>query len=47
MKPIDVKSDSYVEYNVDSNNKDPLEFRSIKTFLKKDVLLIGEKKFLL
>ena len=23
MKPIDVKSDSYVEYNVDSNEKDP------------------------
>ena len=22
MKPIDVKSDSYVEYNVDSNEKD-------------------------
>ena len=23
MKPIDVKSDSYVEYNADSNEKDP------------------------
>ena len=23
MKPIDVKSDSYVEYNIDSNEKDP------------------------
>ena len=23
MKPIDAKSDSYVEYNVDSNEKDP------------------------
>ena len=23
MKPIDVKSDSYTEYNVDSNEKDP------------------------
>ena len=23
MKPIDVKSNSYVEYNVDSNAKDP------------------------
>ena len=23
MKPIDIKSDSYVEYNVDSNEKDP------------------------
>ena len=23
MKPIDVKSDSYVKYNVDSNENDP------------------------
>ena len=23
MKPINVKSNSYAEYNVDSNNKDP------------------------
>ena len=23
MKPIDVKSDSYAKYNVDSNDKDP------------------------
>ena len=23
MKPIDVKSDSYAKYNVDSNEKDP------------------------
>ena len=23
MKPIDVKSDSYTEYNVDPNEKDP------------------------
>ena len=23
MKPIDVKSDSYTEYNVDHNEKDP------------------------
>ena len=23
MKPIDAKSDSYAEYNVDSNEKDP------------------------
>ena len=26
MKPIDVKSDSYAKYNVDSNDKDP-QFR--------------------
>ena len=24
MKPIDVKSDSYLEYNVDSNDKNPI-----------------------
>ena len=26
MKPIDVKSNSYVEFNIDSNEKDP-EFK--------------------
>ena len=53
MKPIDIKSDSYAEYNVDSNEKDSkfkkvimLEFHSIKTFLLKDMLLIGQRKFL-
>ena len=55
MKPVDVKSDCYAEYNVNSNEKEfwnlksviMLEFQSIKTFLlKDDMLLIGQKKFL-
>ena len=54
MKPIDVTSDSYAEYNEDSNKKIldlklviMLEFQNIKTFLLKDMLQIGRKKFLL
>ena len=54
MKPIDVTSDSYAEYNEDSNKKIldlklviMLEFQNIKTFLLKDTLKIGQKKFLL
>ena len=54
MKPIDVTSDSYAEYNEDFNKKDPkfkvgdmLEFQNTKTFLLKDMLQIGQKKFLL
>ena len=52
MKPIDVTGDSYAEYNEDSNNK-ALKFkvgdhvRSTKIFLLKDMLQIGQKKFLL
>ena len=45
MKSIDVKSNFYAEYNVDSNAKDSkfkigdiLEFKSIKTFLLNDML---------
>ena len=54
MKPIEVTSDSYAEYNEDLNKKIlnlrlviMLEFQSIKTFLLKDILQIGQKKFLL
>ena len=54
MKPIDVKSDSYSEYNFNSNEKDSkfqvgdhVRIQSIKTFLLKDMPLIGQKKFLL
>ena len=54
MKPIDVKSDSYGEYNEECNKKDPkfktgdhVRIQSIKTFLLKHMLLIGQKKFLL
>ena len=54
MKPADVTSDSYVEYNEDSNLTKPkfkvcdhLGCHYIKTFLLKDTLKIGQKKFLL
>ena len=55
MKPIDLTSDSYAEYNEDSTKKDP-KFKVgdrvriskyKKTFLLKDILQIGQKKFLL
>ena len=58
MKPIDVTDDYYAEYNedasMDSNKKilnlkllTMLEFQNIKTFLLKNILQIGQKKFLL
>ena len=54
MKPIDATSDSYAEYNEDSNKKSPkfkvgdnVRFLNTKTFLLKDILLIGQKKLLL
>ena len=30
IKPIDVKSDSYAEYNVDSNEEDPNFYNHVK-----------------
>ena len=49
MKPIDVKFDSYAEYNVDSNGKDPkfkigdhVRISKQKTFLLNCMLLIGQ-----
>ena len=59
MKPIEVTDDYYGEYNgipmeLHSNKKilnlklvTMLEFQNIKTFLLKDILQIGQKKFLL
>ena len=54
MRPIDVTNDSFVEYNEESNKKSlnvqlviMLEFLSTKISLLKDILLIGQKKFLL
>ena len=54
MKPIDVMGDSNAEYNEDFDKKIlnlklviMLEFQNIKTFLLKDTLKIGQKKFLL
>ena len=54
MKSIDVKSDSFAEYNEEPNEKD-LKFKvgdhvrisKSNIFLLKDMLLIGVKKFLL
>ena len=52
MKPIDVKSDSFAEYNENSEKKIlnlklviMSEFQSTKLFLLKDMLLIGVKRF--
>ena len=36
IKPIDVKSDSYTEYNEESNEKDP-KFKVIKTLRYKNI----------
>ena len=54
MKPIDVTSNSYAEYNEDSNEKDPkfkvddrIRISKYKEFLLKDILKIGQTKFLL
>ena len=53
MKPVNVTSGSYAEYE-DSNEKIPnlkfvivSEYQNTKTFLLKDILKIGQKKFLL
>ena len=54
MKPIDVANDFFAEYNEESNKKD-LKFKigdrvrisKYKISLLKDILLIGQKKFLL
>ena len=54
MKPIDVTSDFYAEYNEDSNEKDPkfkvgdhVRVSKHKKFLLKDILQISLKKFFL
>ena len=55
MKPIDVKSYSFAEYNEEYNEKDS-KFKVgdhvriskyLRIFLLKDMLLIGVKRFLL
>ena len=53
MKPVDVKSNTYVDSNKEINNKNPkfkilvilLEYQNIKNFLQKVTLKIGLKKF--
>ena len=57
MNSIDVTDDYYVEYNEDPSMElhsvldlklvTMLEFQNIKIFLLKDILQIGQKKFLL
>ena len=59
MKSNDVKSNSYAEYDVDSNEKGPkfiigshariskYKKKKKKKTLLKDILQIGQKKFLL
>ena len=55
MKPIEVTDNYYAEYNEDQSDKKilnlklviMLEFQNIKLFLLKDILQIGQKKFLL
>ena len=53
MKPIDVTSDSYAEYNEDSNVIKPkfnvgyhVRISKYKNILLKDILKIGQRKFL-
>ena len=52
MKPVDVKTDSFAECNEESNEKDPkfeigdhVRISKDKTFLVKNILQIGVKKF--
>ena len=54
MKPTDVTHDSSVKYNKCFNKNIlilklviMLEFQTIKTFMLKDILQVGQKKFLL
>ena len=57
MKSNDVKSNSYAEYDVDSNEKGPKfiigsharisKYKKKKKKLLKDILQIGQKNFLL
>ena len=53
MKPIEVKDNAYIDYIKEVNDKDPklkfvimLQYQNTKTFLVKDILQIGLKKFL-
>ena len=53
MKPVDVKSNAYIDSGKEINEKDPkfkkvimLEYQGINMFLQKVTLQIGLKKFL-
>ena len=54
MKPINVTNNSFAEYNEESNKKDPkfkvgdhARIPKCENILLKDMVLIGQKKFLL
>ena len=53
MKPVDVKSNTYINFSKEINDEDPkfkigilLEYQNTKIFLQKATLLIGLKKLL-
>ena len=50
MKPVDVRSNSFAEYNEESDEKDAhvimSEFQGIRIFLLKGMFLIGGKNLL-
>ena len=53
MKPVDVKDNTYIDFDKEVNDKDTnfklvimLEYQNTKTFLLKNILQIGLKKFL-
>ena len=52
MKPVEVKSNTYIDSSKEINNKDPkfklvilLEYQNLKIFLQKLTLQIGLRKF--
>ena len=50
MKPVDLKSSTYIDSNKEHKDKDPkfkiIKYQNIKIFLQKVTLQIGLKKFL-
>ena len=53
MRPVDVKSSTYINSSEEINDEDPnlklvvlLEYQNIKTFLQKAMFQISQKKFL-
>ena len=46
MKPVDVKDNTYIDIDKESNNKDLKVVDHTKTSLLKDILQIGLKKVL-
>ena len=52
MKPVDVEDKTFIDFGKENNDKDPSfklvimeEYQNAKTFLLKDILPIGLKKF--